>query len=685
MPKDRNGKIHPKLRMFANADPSINEVRAELSSTLCTPDIATSAPQFRGAGAVPIAPDPSAAAPPVVAKWTPDTRSRVNVFVDLRQPKVPRLLGEKHRKGNIALAEVSIVDVAKLAAREGVAMVSPSESLKFSEPLKEATALQPSDRRPAVPKGAKAGGVLVGIIDVQGFDFAHPDFLVTASDGGQNTRFVRIWDQGGKSRKPPRYPGKGKDLKYGYGSEIRAEHMNKAIADQANLKLPAAELEPQSQMIPGSHGTHVSSIAAGNKGVCPHALIAGVLIALPEADLDRRKSFYDSSRLVDAFEYLLDVADELGTERGDGHPLPISINISLGTNGDAHDGSSPLCRWIESALATAGRCVTVAAGNAGQSVSTQPGDIGFVMGRIHTSGKIPSRGLETRLEWTVVGNGMADISENELEIWYSPQDRFRVWLLPPDSNDWIGPVEERQFIENKQLPDGTFVSIYNEVYHPINGCNQIAIYLSPNLTPGHVIGVDAGVWTVRLEGIDVRDGRFHAWIERDDPFSVGKIGPKEAWRFPSFFTERTNVPVSQVSSLACSPRIISVANLDFKRSRVHVTSSQGPTRDGRFKPDVAAPGTDVIAANGFADNGAHAWIAMTGTSMASPYVAGIAAMMLSFSGNLNAAQIGGIIQRTARPLPGKTFDWATDAGYGTIDPDACMIEALSVDKRDDIT
>jgi hypothetical protein len=289
------------------------------------------------------------------------------------------------------------------------------------------------------------------------------------------------------------------------------------------------------------------------------------------------------------------------------------------------------------------------------------------------------------LEWTVVGNGKADISENELEIWYSPQDRFRVWLLPPDSSEWIGPVEERQYVENKQLADGTFVSIYNEIYHPVNGCNQIAIYLSPNLTPGHVIGIDAGVWTVRLEGAEVRDGRFHGWIERDDPFPVGKIGPREAWRFPSFFTEKTNVPVSQVSSLACSPRIISVANLDARKSRIHVTSSQGPTRDGRFKPDVAAAGTDVVAANGFAGTSEPAWIAMTGTSMASPYVAGLAAMMLSLDHSLNAAQIGGIIQRTARPLPGKTFDWVTDAGYGAIDPETCMTEALSVHARQDIT
>jgi subtilisin family serine protease len=71
--------------------------------------------------------------------------------------------------------------------------------------------------------------------------------------------------------------------------------------------------------------------------------------------------------------------------------------------------------------------------------------------------------------------------------------------------------------------------------------------------------------------------------------------------------------------------------------------------------------------------------------MASPHVAGVAAAMLSVAPRLNAAQIGGIIQRTARPLPGKTFDWATDAGFGVIDAPACIAEALLVNYRDDIT
>jgi subtilisin family serine protease len=681
-PINREGKVHPKLRMWANCDPVINQARAELVSTLST---SAKAVPMREAGAVPKTLGRREKAPAAKKRWQTDTRTRVNVFVELRHPDAERIPGEKDRQGTIAMAELSLEEARALAQKPSVAMVTPAEALKFSQPAQGRPAkLKPPSRKVELPKGSTPEPVLVGIIDVQGFDFTHADFLVKRGKKTE-TRFARIWDQGGSMRPPPAYKDSKGKARFAYGAEITSQHMNNAIANTNKAGIPARDIEPQSQMVPGSHGTHVASTAAGANGVCPQAVIAGVLISLPQEDLDRRKSFYDSSRLVDAVEYLMMVAQELGEtlNKGErkGKPLPISINISLGTNGDAHDGSSPICRWIENALTTAGRCVSVAAGNAGQSEPSEPGDMGYVLGRIHTAGKIPSKGLTTHLEWTVVGNGRADISENELEIWYSAQDRFRVSILPPNSSQWIGPVDPRQYIQNKQLADGTFVSIYNEVYHPVNGANQIAIYLSPNLTPGNIIGIASGTWTVQIEGTDVRDGSFHGWIERDDPFDVGRVGDKEAWRFPSFFTEKTNVPVCQVSSLACSPRILSVANLDSKKGRIHVSSSQGPTRDGRWKPDVAALGTDVVAAFGFGDADSPQWIPMTGTSMASPYVAGVAALMLSVAPRLNAAQINGIMQRTARPLPGKTYQWATDAGFGIIDPVECLREAVNANQR----
>jgi subtilisin family serine protease len=405
-------------------------------------------------------------------------------------------------------------------------------------------------------------------------------------------------------------------------------------------------------------------------------MIAGVSISLTPAELDRRLSFYDSTRLAHAFDYLLWVAEIVDAKA-------ISVNISLGTNGGAHDGSEALSRWIDSALSTPGRAVTVAAGNAGQENPIHENDLGFLTGRIHTEGRIAAADLTRDLDWIVVGNGVVDLSENELEIWYSAQDRFAVQVRPPGTSRWLRLVEPGEYIENQILSDKTVVSVYNELYHHSNGANKISVFLSPFMTPEAVIGVSQGRWTVRLIGRQVRNGAFHGWIERDDPRPLRREFDREYWRFPSYFARGTNVDRASVSSLACGPRVIAVANLDASNDLINQTSSQGPTRDGRNKPDVAAPGTDILAANGFMPEAG--WVRKTGTSMASPFVAGVIGLMMSVNPDLTAAQVNGILHRTARPLPGGTFEWADDAGYGAIDATACVTEARRAMTRKDLT
>ncbi len=587
-----------------------------------------------------------------------------------------KLPGETRRKRNLRTAKLSLADLTALLKdrenRDRISYIEMGQTLAVPRPEVSAELVtEPPSTCPETLRNLHRGGkdVLVGIIDVQGFDFAHPEFLSAGK-----TRFHAIWDQGLESDRQRGFqalPPRGFD----YGHVFDQAALNRAIASGQRIGVPPHALEPQSQMDISSHGTHVASIAAGKSGVCPNATLAAVLISIPKEDSERRKSFYDSTRIVHAVEYLLGVADELG--------LPVSINISLGTNGHAHDSSSAVSRWIDSELTVPGRAVSVAAGNAGQEVAEFEGDMGYVMGRIHTRGQIPARGLHRDIEWMVAGNGLLDISENELEIWYSPQDRFEVFLKPPGESAFFGPFGPREYVENRRLPGGSFFSIYNELYHPANGCNYISIYLSPFLHRAAIVGVPAGKWVVRLRGLEVRDGNYHGWIERDDPRPLGRMGQQQLWRFPSFFSESSNVDESSVSSLACGLRILSVANLDEAREKINKTSSQGPTRDRRFKPDVAARGTDIVAANGFA--GDDLYIKMSGTSMASPYVAGIVALMLAIEPRLTAAQIEGIIQSTAVPLPGANYTWGNDAGFGRINPAACLEEARQAHKRNDMT
>lgn len=663
---DIEQKIDPKLRMYKNCAQDINEMRSILNSNLfVTKKIDPKSKPLNLISAFDRQPMHKKQKKTHLRQ--PSSHVSSHVFIEVANLTDKKLKGEIIRNGNLVSASVPLTQLSLIASRDNVVGIEIPRALKLVDPVivNKYALKKESNKRLEVLRTqfTSKNKVLIGIVDVGGFDFAHPDFL----DKNGNTRFLRIWDQGSDLRKRPNG--------YKYGSEFLKEHLDKAIRSAASLGVPATALEKQSATTEGSHGTHVASIAAGNSGVFPSADIVAVTIAVKNDEIDGRKSFYDSACLIHAIDYLLKVAKDLNR--------PISINVSLGTNGHAHDGSDATSRWINSELSFPGRCICVAAGNAGQEKALSDNDLGYTMGRIHTSGKIEAKGLSKDIFWTVVGNGITDISENELEIWYAPQDRISVSIKPPDL-DWIGPVKPNEFIENQQLKDGSYLSIYNDLFHFSNGSNYIGIYLAPNYKDPNNFPIRSGAWQVRLTGEDIRNGEFDGWIERDDPRPVGNFGNRQTWNFPSFFAEKSNVDSSSISSLACANYVIAVGNCDDLNQKIHISSSQGPTRDKRNKPEVIAPGTDIIAAKGFASTD-DPWISMTGTSMASPYVCGIAAWMLSIDKNLSASQIQGIMIRTSTPLPGCDYKWKDDCGFGFIQPEACLEEARNIRNKKDIT
>ena len=91
-------------------------------------------------------------------------------------------------------------------------------------------------------------------------------------------------------------------------------------------------------------------------------------------------------------------------------------------------------------------------------------------------------------------------------------------------------------------------------------------------------------------------------------------------------------------------------------------SSRGPTLDGRIKPDIAAPGVLIRAAQAGTTG---SYIDESGTSMSSPFVAGVAGLMLDANPTLTPTQVKGTIMNTA-------VDWGTagkdiDYGAGRLD------------------
>jgi len=88
-------------------------------------------------------------------------------------------------------------------------------------------------------------------------------------------------------------------------------------------------------------------------------------------------------------------------------------------------------------------------------------------------------------------------------------------------------------------------------------------------------------------------------------------------------------------------------------------SSRGPTADGRVKPDVCAPGLSITAPRANSTNG---YITYSGTSMAAPFAAGVAALMLDANNAMTPAQVKVAIMGTALDWSGTGTDNETGAG-----------------------
>src|SRR6186713_2962910 len=204
--------LQPKLRMIANGDAAVNAVRAEMSAAVKVTNSRMLAriPLIRGQGHEALSKAEfravfkrKAPKPPKLKVLTGQVMTNVFIHTTTSDSLPSNLVTESGRRGRIAKATVSLDDLPRLANDKHVRFVELGEPLKTPQPvISSATVSAPAATRVKTTTSARHKGgkdVIIGIIDVQGFDFAHPDFL----DAGGNTRFLTIWDQGGDVRNPP--------------------------------------------------------------------------------------------------------------------------------------------------------------------------------------------------------------------------------------------------------------------------------------------------------------------------------------------------------------------------------------------------------------------------------------------------------------------------------------------------
>lgn len=550
----------------------------------------------------------------VFAEESPSGDVNIDVIAKLSEPDddVPGL-NVVRRLGQIVTGTVALQHVEAVRRHPNVISLKRAtelhEELQFSVHQIGATTDQLA---PLVGPGVTVDGrgVIVGVIDV-GCDFAHGN--LRQADG--TTRLLYLWDQrGGATSLSP--------AGFGYGREFDSAALNRALRKAAppSAGAPddgrAAYREIAYEPSVAAHGTHVLDIAAGNgratgnPGVAPGASLIFVHVA--PSDVGDEESVGNSRRLLEAVDYIFDKAATLG--------LPAVVNVSLGTHGGPHDGSTLVEQGFDELLTAPDRMIVVAAGNSR-------------MRRSHVRGEVAD-GQPREITWQI---SAGDQTANELEVWYTGDHELAVTLVSPGGTR-LGPVKLDSTREIKQQ-DQRVGRIIHRAGDPNNGDNQIDILLDNTLPVGD--------WTVVLETASESPVPFHAWIERDD-------------KGQSRFAEADADPASTIGSISCGRNTLVVGSYDgtVPTRDPSAFSSEGPTRDGRFKPEISAPGQSIRAAKSLSQGA----IAKSGTSMAAPHVAGAVALLAQAAGrSLTLAEIREYL--TGQPQAASSATWNARSGF----------------------
>ncbi len=494
--------------------------------------------------------------------------------------------------------------------------------------VKEINLIDPSTCFRLVPSEGR--GALIGIID-SGFDLTHPSFL----DVRGRTRILAAWDQvnlGGSTVRSP--------LGFGYGVEYTGAMIDEHVAAQIAVVVRNHEDA-------GAHGTYVAGIAAGNGA--PHGVYKGVA---PNADLilvtyRNDVPVGESTYVLDAINYIQNLARALGR--------PVVINLSQGDNLGSHDGTSLLERTIDYVIEEGSVLVVVSAGNERDGPASH-----------HAQGKV-EQGRELALSFTLTAGPGRVVDGDTIELWYGAGDSFAVALQTPGGkrSDFVEPDGGNVVIE---FPVGNRAHVRSQSSHPTNGDNRIGIVLERGE------GWEAGLWQLILRGDKAERGDFDAWADRPNAVTVIDFRSNQCDASTITLPGNSRHAVT-VGGFISRPSLCN-DNREVKGDFAP-GSSTGPTRDGRIKPDLTAPGSLVMAPRIRRNGYPTRYDPMSGTSMAAPHVTGVVALLWSLWPGLAARQIRDALLSTARNDAFTGVTPNTKWGQGKLDARAAY-EALSI-------
>ena len=475
-------------------------------------------------------------------------------------------------------------------------------------------------------------GTVIAILD-SGVDYTHPDFRNT--DG--STRILAYWDQS----LPFIHNHFSINNPYNLGIIFSEEDLNQLLTGANNFSFfdsstPTALGSASESLSPSEdssgHGTHIAGICAGNgrvsngknQGVAPESSL--IVVKLKN---DASSVYSDYANLMMAVDFSVRFTNSLF--------LPLSINISYGSNDGSHTGNSLLELFMEQVSFYGKNIISVATGNEGRT-------------RRHASLNIGSSLTKSSYKKSLSFTIAPGERSLYLEIWQVFADDFSYELLAPSgSQSFTFPATPG--IYTYMIADTTiYLTINNPT--PYQPFRQYFLSFSPNTS-----FIPSGTWTLRITSIPtgkIVDGRLQLWLPS-----------KDATNSATGFTTPSSDMTFTIPSTASS--VISVSGYDSSLDIFASFSGQGFSNTMHTKPDLCAPAVNILST---APGGGYT--IQTGTSMASPFVAGAAALLMQYGivqGNdpfLYGEKLKAYLWKSARALPAFSEYPNEKVGWGAL-------------------